>query len=405
VRDLSELDGLSRDELIRRARTLGVGRAELMTRVELRDEIVRLSESDPSKRRKSRGWLGVARDLVASVVEQGLHLPEAAALIRGEVSLTAIGKISRPVATVTLAEIYAAQGHLDRALGLLDEVLVKEPEHEAARALRDRLANERGRRRGADPSPPDPDEALVEADDAVPEAATPELPAVEAAPPEPPVVEATPPEPPGVEATPPEPPAVEATPPEPPAVEAAPPEPPAVEAPAAPADASDTEPPAAPSEGVTDESWDLTAPIEPPAAVATPEPADVVVSMLRDGEVLVYWELSPASLERALAALPDGYPVVRVVALAPSWDGAMRTEHDILAQSSQGDARITPAPGSVVRAALGWRSPRGFRPFAVAVELALSGDRGVELRYVPPGRPIAGAAEAQERALARLTAV
>ncbi|HMJ16097.1 MAG TPA: DUF4912 domain-containing protein, partial [Polyangiaceae bacterium] len=42
---------------------------------------------------------------------------------------------------VTLAEIYAAQGHVERALRMLDEVIEKEPEHEAARALRERLTS------------------------------------------------------------------------------------------------------------------------------------------------------------------------------------------------------------------------------------------------------------------------
>ena len=37
--------------------------------------------------------------------------------------------------TVTLAEIYAAQGHRDRAVDTLEGVLVREPEHAAARTL------------------------------------------------------------------------------------------------------------------------------------------------------------------------------------------------------------------------------------------------------------------------------
>src|SRR5512147_2528637 len=80
----SALDQLPREELVRRARELGAQRPEVMTRVELRDEIVRLSESDPLQRKKSRGWLGVARDLVASVMDAGLNLPQAAAAIRGD---------------------------------------------------------------------------------------------------------------------------------------------------------------------------------------------------------------------------------------------------------------------------------------------------------------------------------
>jgi hypothetical protein len=139
VEDLQALDAMSRDELIARARTLGAKRPELMTRVELRDEIVRLTEADPVVRRRSRGWLGVARDLVASVVDSGLNLPSAAAAIRGAVRQQTEWQGPAPVATLTLAEIYVAQGHTDRALKVLDEVLRNEPDHAAALSLRARL--------------------------------------------------------------------------------------------------------------------------------------------------------------------------------------------------------------------------------------------------------------------------
>src|SRR6187551_2946893 len=135
-----DLERLSREQLILKARVLGVERAELMTRVELRDEIVRRSEPDLAQQKRARGFLGVARDLVASVVEAGLNLPDAAALIRGDGNRESPWKGPPPVATVTLAEIYAAQGHVDRALRMLDEVLAKEPDHDPARALRTRLA-------------------------------------------------------------------------------------------------------------------------------------------------------------------------------------------------------------------------------------------------------------------------
>jgi hypothetical protein len=152
------LDQLSRDELVSRARALGARRPEVMTRVELRDEIVRLSEPDPVARRRSRGWLGVARDLVASVVDAGLKMPEAAAAIRGDARPAEETTGPPPVATLTLAEIYLAQGHSERALATLEEVLASEPEHAAALALRDRIANERvgtsGRRRPAPSSEP-----------------------------------------------------------------------------------------------------------------------------------------------------------------------------------------------------------------------------------------------------------
>lgn len=85
----------------------------------------------------------MARDLVASVVESGLNMRDAAAAIRGDQRSDLEWLGPPPVATVTLAEIYVAQGHPERALGILDEVLAREPDHPAAFALRERLANER----------------------------------------------------------------------------------------------------------------------------------------------------------------------------------------------------------------------------------------------------------------------
>src|SRR6185436_12043532 len=77
-----DLDGLSRSDLIAKAEALGVEKAGVLTRAELADEILRRSVSDPLERRLVRGLLGIARDLVARVVERGLHLPDAAAMIR-----------------------------------------------------------------------------------------------------------------------------------------------------------------------------------------------------------------------------------------------------------------------------------------------------------------------------------
>ncbi|HEY5962130.1 MAG TPA: tetratricopeptide repeat protein, partial [Polyangiaceae bacterium] len=136
--DPNALEKLTRDELIQHARELGAKRPELLTRPELRDEIIRLTVTETDEQRRARGWFGVARDLVASVVGQGLNLPDAADLIRGVHVFSPIP--APPVATVTLAEIYAAQGHLKKALDLLDEVLEKEPDHLAARQARERWA-------------------------------------------------------------------------------------------------------------------------------------------------------------------------------------------------------------------------------------------------------------------------
>jgi len=155
----NELEGLSRSELILRAEAAGVERASVLTRAELVDEIIRRRVPDPIERRLARGLLGMARDLVARVVERGLHLPDAAARIRSTDFTDSWRPARGPIATVTLAEIYAAQGHKDRAIAALDEVLAREPDHLAARELRDRIAV---LDIPAPVLPPEPDEPLPE---------------------------------------------------------------------------------------------------------------------------------------------------------------------------------------------------------------------------------------------------
>lgn len=132
------LHELSRDALIEEARTLGVVRPEVFTRAELQDEIVKRRETDPKQRQRARGLLGLARDLLASVVEKGLHLPEVAEKLRAAAP-PPVPAPREPMATVTLAEIYVAQGHAAKAKKILDEVLQREPDHAAARALLEKL--------------------------------------------------------------------------------------------------------------------------------------------------------------------------------------------------------------------------------------------------------------------------
>ncbi len=85
--DREELEGLDRESLIVRAQAAGIRRARILTRPELIDELLRLDPStDALQLRKSRGFFGRARDLVARVVERGLHLPDAADRIRGHQS-------------------------------------------------------------------------------------------------------------------------------------------------------------------------------------------------------------------------------------------------------------------------------------------------------------------------------
>ena len=84
-----------------------------------------------------RGWLGRARALVARVVERGLHLPDAAKLLRGDPGRPP--DPPPPLATVTLAEIYAAQGYTKKARAVVAEILERQPEHREAAAMLARL--------------------------------------------------------------------------------------------------------------------------------------------------------------------------------------------------------------------------------------------------------------------------
>jgi hypothetical protein len=160
--DRADLERLDRDALIARAEGVGVARARILTRPELVDELLLRSAANQAEKERSRGLFGRARDLLARVVERGLHLPDAADRIRS------ISMISLPVArpsapaalpTVTLAEIYAAQGHRQRAVETLERVLAREPDHAPARALVARL-RDAAYPMPAPPLPPEDDEAL-----------------------------------------------------------------------------------------------------------------------------------------------------------------------------------------------------------------------------------------------------
>jgi hypothetical protein len=147
----AELERLDRDALVDLAVQAGVTRARILTRPELVDELLLRSSVDEASQRRARGLFGVARDLLARVVERGLHLPDAAERIR-TLGLALPPRRSAPAAlpTVTLAEIYAAQGHRERGIDTLESVLAREPDHAAARALLAQL------RDSAYPVPPPP---------------------------------------------------------------------------------------------------------------------------------------------------------------------------------------------------------------------------------------------------------
>src|SRR5579859_1809196 len=101
----SELERLDRDALIARAEAAGVGRARILTRPELVDELVMRSATDDATKQTARGLFGRARDLLARLVERGLNKPDAAERIRA-VSWPA-WRSTAPAAlpTLTLAEI------------------------------------------------------------------------------------------------------------------------------------------------------------------------------------------------------------------------------------------------------------------------------------------------------------
>lgn len=134
-----ELQSLSRAELVQRASALGVDRPERLTRPELIDEIVSASIRDENERSQARGLLGRARDLVARVVEKGLHLPDAAQRLRTLTPQTQQPRLPTPIPTVALAHVYANQGHRRQAIRVLDEVLGADPANEAALTFRAEL--------------------------------------------------------------------------------------------------------------------------------------------------------------------------------------------------------------------------------------------------------------------------
>jgi hypothetical protein len=394
--DPAELDTLSREDLILRARARGVERPEQMTRVELRDEIVRLSEPDLERQRRSRGWLGVARDLLASVVESGLNLPDAAAAIRGDMKADVELGGPPPVATVTLAEIYAAQGHYDKALRMLDEVLEREPDHAQALSSRKRLLEERelgpGRRRRS--------EAAVATPAGVEEAPQPLVapePAAVVAAPEP----ARAPEPAAVVAAP-EPArapivaeavaeaAVEALTEAVGAAEAAADV--AAEAVAEVAAETVGEAVAEATGAVDKEAAAGTAEVaaDEPAAAATPSNGEPALLVLHAADrAFVYWQLPVLSDSLRL----------RSVTVRPAAHGATIEEEDHRLTRPVGGFWLPRlAPGTEVRAALGELHHDGFAPVTVARVVDSSND----VAFEPPFASSDAAFEAAARSAAGL---
>jgi hypothetical protein len=357
--DSNLLERLNRDELIAKARQLGAKRAELLTRPELRDEIIRLSADSEEEGRRARGWFGVARDLVASVVGQGLNLPDTADLIRGVHVFSP--KAAAPVATVTLAEIYAAQGHVTKALDLLDEVLVKEPDHEAARQARERWAQIAVQGSVQIPVQDSAEEASVLVDVSVAEnrsfagAAESEAAAQNdtissedfalRVATEPRVVE-----------------------------------------PIAARETSCTELQATAASGATELRGSGPAVVSPLPPTRRERTEDrLVVLRNEDASLLCDWELTPKTLDRLRAEAPTGVLTLRIIEVTASWDGPVTQQNDLELHETLGRCSATPlGAGNEVRVVLGWRTEQRFVVVALGAEFGWSRATGALLRWAPP---------------------
>ena len=417
--DRGELEGLGREALVVQAQAAGIRRARILTRPELVDELLRLDPNvTAAQLRKSRGFFGKARDLVARVVERGLHLPDAADRIR----TLSLGnpppddsRVPRnepqAMPTVTLAEIYAAQGHRARAIETLRRVLEREPEHSAARALLARLEDSAY----VAPPPPLPPEPEVEPepardededDDAVLTVETPFATGILG------------PSDPNGEAE----------------FHLAPP--------------SDDMLGPSKDEGRTytftaardDASFDVdetaktdvfqavaeadalkevtkvavaaeTAPVleapEVDECIAIPLEADDA-----GGRMYVQWSISWSTIGRLLGAMPGGWFVVRAHVVTPSWDAPETETRDLIIDPDEEKVTLVGlAEASVVRVAVGWLDGAHFVPLAHSPALEVVPNRGLVVWTMkgivpvnigdPRSASIARAADASRRAQAR----
>ena len=331
------LNDMSRRDLSELAKTLGIADAEVMTRAELRAAIER-SQAAPRAAPSPwpTTWLGVARGLIASIVDKGLNLPDAAALIRGDTKLSTPPKPPPPVATVTLARIYVAQGHLQRAIDTLGEVLRSEPDHELARELRGELVARKGSGRAASVDSVPVDSAPV---DSAPVESAP----VESAPaPSAPVESApvTSKVAPALESV-----VHDAPPSEPPASEL----PPTIDdrlpvAAAAPSPAVPVPAPAAAAPAPAERPARVVPRREPPR----PPAAELVLIETDAAATYLYWELS--------ASVPQPVPPEQcsllVVAHTPAPSGAQRVERRLSVTAASGALRLVGLPEHAVLRAL-----------------------------------------------------
>ncbi|MDB5214178.1 MAG: hypothetical protein JWO86_2105 [Myxococcaceae bacterium] len=412
--DRGELEDLDRETLVVRAQAAGIRRARILTRPELIDELLRLDpHADAAQLKKSRGFFGRARDLVARVVERGLHLPDAADRIRtlalGTMPTSGVPRTEpQAMPTVTLAEIYAAQGHRQRAVETLRRVLEREPDHTAARALlarledeayvapKPRLPPEPDVEPELNPSDGDDDAVTVhfagraKGDDFDDAALTVETPIVAARAPiqgpsdsngeyEFSLVPASDREPTRLD----------------------------------PAYAETREAQRAGARGYSftaddvdaHAKTDVFAAVPPrasaavPAAAATPAApaaaAEVVeapeveecfaIPVARDeltegaaGRMFVRWSISWSTIGALLGARPSGRFVVRAHVVTPAWDGPNAETRDLVVDPDDEQVMLVGLPEpSVVRVAVGWLDQSTFVPVAHSPALEMSGGRGL----------------------------
>lgn len=393
--DRGELEDLDRETLVVRAQEAGIRRARILTRPELIDELLRLDPTvDESQLRKSRGFFGRARDLVARVVERGLHLPDAADRIRTMALGTPPSAVPRiepqAMPTVTLAEIYAAQGHRSRAVETLRRVLEREPDHAAAQILLARLEDE-DYVAPAPALPPEPEvepelSAADDEDDAG-DAETIQLPLPDQAA----VYGIDGPTYAGTEGE------AEFT------LLSEPRDEELID----PAHAPTREVPLAPSSApahafgvrrrddeidvhAKTDVFELVAEREAPGARAASgssvhEPSeldaeesdDCVAIPMAGGRMYARWSVSWSTLGRLLGAGPNGRFVVRAHIVLPAWDGPRSETRDLIVDPDDGEIVLQdlPAP-SVVRVAVGWLDGPTFAPLAHSPALEMAhGDR------------------------------
>ena len=355
--DRGELEGLDRESLVIRAQAAGVRRARILTRPELIDELLRADpHADEAQLRRSRGFFGKARDLVARVVERGLHLPDAAdrirTLTRAEPPYVAPRTEPQAMPTVTLAEIYAAQGHDRRAVETLRRVLEREPDHVAARTLLARLVDDAY----VAPPPPLPPEPEVEPDLNPPEEADEAVAGIMH------IAGPSYGDDGGAEFH-------------------------LVPSSLAPGSFGHTHAIIAAEDKVVD-ALAVTGIVE---VVPDIEEADECFAIPLQGQlpgdetrIYVRWRVSFTAIGTQLGLRPQGRLVVRAHVVTPSWEGPLAETRDLTIDPDAEESLLQGLPGgSVVRVAVGWLDGDGFVPFAHSPALELS-TRGLAI-WTPSG--------------------